>query len=127
VSEHVLDASALLALIDGEPGAEAVERVLPDASMTTVNLAEVLAKLADRGVPDEQSFDAIAGLDLKLIDVGVPLARASARLRVETRSAGLSLGDRLCLALAELRQAPVLTADRAWAKLDLPLDIRVIR
>lgn len=127
MSEVVLDASALLAVLGNEPGAEAVEPVLADAVMTTVGLAEVLAKLVERGVPEHEGNDAVAGLDVALVDVDVPLARASARLRAATRPAGLSLGDRLCLALAELRQVPVLTADRAWATLGLPLDIRVIR
>lgn len=127
MSEVVLDASALLAVLDDEPGSDVVASVLTHALMTTVNLAEVLTKLGERGVPEAQSFDAIEGLNLRLVDVDVPLARASARLRAGTRRAGLSLGDRVCLALAEQRRAPVLTADRAWAKLGLSLDIRVIR
>lgn len=127
MSEVILDASALLTVLRREPGAEVVEPVLADALMTTVNLAEVLAKLVERGVPEAEGFDAVAGLDVALVDVDIPLARASARLRPRTRSAGLSLGDRMCLALGELRQVPVFTADRAWAELGLPLDIRVIR
>lgn len=127
MSEFVLDASALLAVLEGEPGAEIVEQALPAALLTTINLAEVLTKLAERGVPEAEGFAAVGGLDLGLVDVDVTLARASARLRAGTRRAGLSLGDRICLALAEQRALPVLTTDRAWATLGLPLDIRVIR
>lgn len=127
MSSVVLDASAVLAVLGNEPGAEMVERVLADAWMTTVNFAEVLTKLVDRGVPETEGFDAVAGLDFALVEVDVALARASAALRTGTKEAGLSLGDRMCLALAELRQVPVFTADRAWAGLGLPLDIRVIR
>ncbi len=127
MSEAVLDASALLAVVQGEPGAQAVEPFLANGLMTTVNMAEVLAKLVDKGVPEAEGFSAIAGLGLRLVDVDRALARASARLRASTRRAGLSLGDRVCLALAEQLALPVLTTDRAWAGLGLSLDIRVIR
>jgi PIN domain nuclease of toxin-antitoxin system len=127
VSEVVLDASALLAVLRRERGADVVEAVFPNTVMSTVNLGEVLSTLVDKGVAEQDGFAAILGLDLKFVSVDVGLTRASARLRENTRRAGLSLGDRVCLALAEQRGVPVLTADRAWAKLGLPLDIRVIR
>jgi ribonuclease VapC len=127
MNEVVLDASALLAVLQGEPGAESVEPVLRSAFMTTVNLAEVLAKLVDRGVPEPEAFAVVVGLGLHLVDVGRDLARASAKLREGTKRLGLSLGDRVCLALGEHLGLPVVTTDRAWAKLGLAVDIRVVR
>ena len=127
MSRAVLDASAVLAMLQGEAGAEAVEAVIPDAVMTTVNLGEVLQKLIDSGAPEPEAFDAVAGLGISFVDVDVELVRGSDRLRESTRKAGLSLGDRVCLALGERLDLPLLTTDRAWVGLGLPLKVQVIR
>lgn len=87
----------------------------------------MLQKLIDSGAPEPEAFDAMAGLGIAFVDVGVELVRGSARLRTTTRKAGLSLGDRLYLALGEQLDLPLLTADRAWAGLGLPLKVQVIR
>ena len=127
MSKAILDASALLALLRRESGADKVEAVVPDAAISTVNLGEVLGKLVDYGMPEALAFSAIGGLGISFMNVDVALARSSARLREITRRAGLSLGDRICLALGEQLDLPVLTADRAWAGLGLPLQVHVIR
>ena len=127
MSKAILDASALLALLRRESGAEKVEAVVPDAVISTVNLGEVLGKLVDYGMPEALAFSAIGGLGISFMNVDVALARSSARLREITRRAGLSLGDRICLALGEQLDLPVFTADRAWAGLGLPLQVHVIR
>ena len=127
MSRAVLDASALLAMLQGEPGADAVEEVVPDAVMATINLGEVLQKLVDAGAPEPEAFAAVAGLGISFVGVDVELARGSARLRHDTRQAGLSLGDRICLALGEKLDLPLLTTDRAWAGLGLALKVHVIR
>ena len=127
MSKAILDASALLALLRRESGSEKVEAVVPDAVISTVNLGEVLGKLADYGMPEALAFSAIGGLGISFMNVDVALARSSARLREITRRAGLSLGDRICLALGEQLDLPVFTADRAWAGLGLPLQVHVIR
>jgi ribonuclease VapC len=127
VGKAVLDASALMALVRREQGADVVASVIPDAVMTTVNLAEVLAKLTDQGAPEAEAFAAVSGLGIEFVEVDLSLARASARLREQTRKAGLSPGDRICLALGERLDLPVLTVDRAWAGLGLPLTVHVIR
>lgn len=127
----VLDASALLAYVFGEPGADVVEQQLSESVMHTVNWAEVLSKLAERGLTPE---DALAQMDeagitqLLRIDPGTPTDAAEvARLRPLTRTGGLSLGDRYCLALGHRLQIPVVTADQAWIRLALDLDIRCVR
>ena len=116
-----------MALLRREQGADEVAEVLPDAAMAIANLAEVLGKLVDYGVPEPEAYAAVSGLGIAFVGDDLELARTSARLRLRTRSAGLSLGDRICLALGERLKLPVLTAGRAWARLDLPLTVHVIR
>jgi ribonuclease VapC len=129
----VLDASALLAHLRREPGSDAVtDAIGRGATISAVNLAEVLSRAGDRGADPE-------GLAGDLTEAGLlhgavvvePFtaedAAAVARLRSATRGAGLSLGDRACLALGERLEAPVLTADRAWSELDVSVDVLVFR
>ncbi len=123
----VLDASAILALLIGEPGAEAVREHIPDSVASAVNVAEVAAKLADHGVKDSEIREIIGALGIEVAPCDADLAFASATLRRQSRKAGLSLGDRMCLALARLRDLPALTADKRWLDLDLGVEIRSIR
>jgi PIN domain nuclease of toxin-antitoxin system len=125
----MLDASAVLALLHAESGADAVYQAMTSGQcgISSVNLAEVAARLSDRGVPPEVVQESLASLGLETLDFRLPHALRSGTLRSMTRASGLSLGDRACLATAEIEGAGVLTADRAWAALDLGLDIRVIR
>ena len=92
-----------------------------------MNLAEVVAKLVERGGADDEIRAAIDGLRLDVRDFDVDLAHATGSLRRTTRSQGLSLGDRACLALARSLGLPALTADRTWLDLGLGVDVRVIR
>lgn len=127
MSKVVLDASAVLALLGGEPGADIVGACIPDAALSTVNVAEIGAKLADRGMAAGDVRSAIGTLGLEIVMFDEDAAYASAAMRGRTRPLGLSLGDRACLALGTTRNLPVLTADRSWAGLDLGVEIRVIR
>lgn len=130
----VLDASALLALMLEEPGAMRVSVALDQgAAISTVNWAEVLSRLVEVGGDTEAAArcalpvsDTGAG-GLTLVPFGDEHAREAARLRVKTRSLGLSLADRAALALARLRGLPVLTTARAWRSLRLAIKIEVIR
>ncbi len=110
----VLDASAVLALLFEEPGAEVVRAQLRTGVIGAANLAEVLAKLSDHGLPGTEAVRAVAILGLEVAPMTEAQARQSAELRPMTRAVGLSLGDRACLALAAELDAPVLTADRSW-------------
>jgi PIN domain nuclease of toxin-antitoxin system len=123
----VLDASALLAFLFGEPGHDRVQDSLDEACMSTVNLAEVLLRLARDEAPLELLGAHLARFDIEWVAFETIHAFQSATLWSVTRRAGLSLGDRACLALAIERGLPVLTADRIWAGLDLPIDVRLIR
>jgi ribonuclease VapC len=127
MAEVVLDASVLLAAILEEPGHEAVLELSDPALLSAVNLAEARSRLVDHGF-DRKAIDTSIGLfNMTIIDFDAELADISADLRPSTRSAGLSLGDRACLALAQKRGAVALTADRAWARIDVPVEIRVVR
>ena len=123
----VLDATALLALLHDEPGAEVVAEALPHSSISTVNLAEVIGKLVDSGLPEEDIRTALAGLGIEVIPFDDDLAYRTGLLRNVTSPYGLSLGDRACLALGLRLGQPVLTADRIWATLKVGVKIRVIR
>lgn len=123
----VADASAVIALLVGEPFTLFDPLRLPNASISTVNLSEVLARLEEIGMPENEVALAVATLSLRAIAFDEPQARAVARLRSVTRHAGLSLGDRACLALGEALGCPVVTADRAWGNLDVGLEIVLIR
>lgn len=126
MSDCVLDASAVLALLYAEPGVEAVQAALPGALLSAVNAAEVIAKLTERGVPADKAAAAVDWLGLDVVSFDLEQARLAGELRLITRAAGLSLGDRACLALARLRGLPAMTADSAWAKVP-GVDVIVIR
>ena len=113
----VLDASALLALLQNEAGAEVVADLLAVGAMSAVNLSEVVAKLMDHGVPPEEAREALDGLPIDVHSFDRDSAFAAGELRRVTRGAGLSFGDRACLALAARLGVAAVTADRAWALL----------
>ena len=123
----VLDASALLALLHDEPGAERVTEVLDGALITTVNWAEVVQKAVARGVSVEGMRSELSGAGLRFEPFSAAQAEIAGQLWLETRHLGLSLGDRACLALASDRALSVLTADREWSRLSTPIEIRQIR
>jgi ribonuclease VapC len=128
VAGPVLDASAVLAVIFDEAGADRVAAEIPGAEISAVNVAEVLTKLRDLGMPEATIAAILEGLQLTVIPFADAHAREAARLRAATRAAGLSLGDRACLATAALRGATALSADRAWARLpDLGVRIELLR
>jgi ribonuclease VapC len=123
----VLDSSALLALLFFEPGYERVAELVPQSWMTTVNLAEVLGRLARDGRPLDQMLEQLDQMGIAWIEFDRELAVGAAALLLPTAPFGLSLGDRACLALARLRGLPAVTADRAWAKLALGIRVEVVR
>ena len=130
----VLDASALLAYLGDEPGAEVVsEAIAGGAAISTVNLAEVLSHAAGRGsdpaaLVERMTERGLLGGAIAVEPFNTADAVETARLRPLTRQAGLSLGDRACIALARRLDAPALTADPAWAHAgDLAVQLQQIR
>ena len=126
-SEVVLDASALLALMKAEVGADRVAAVIDRAVIGTVNLAEVVAKFVREEIAIGVVREWIAALELDVRPFDRELAYAAGALLPATRGRGLSLGDRACLALARELGRTALTTDRAWRDLDVGVAIEVIR
>ena len=127
MAEVVLDASAVLAVLNGEPGAEAVWECLPGAHLSAVNAAEVAAKLVDGGLDAERAGQSLERLGARVVPFEAGDVVPVAHIRAATRSAGLSLGDRACLALAQRLGLPALTADRQWRDIQVDVDVRLIR
>ena len=129
----VLDASALLAYLHDEPGADRVTEALEHGcAISAANWAETLSKLADAGKgPDEVTTalreQGLLNAAIHVLAMDEEAAREVARLRPLTKKAGLSLGDRACLALGHLLRLPVLTTDRVWNDLGLDIDVVVVR
>ena len=123
----VLDASAVLALLANEQGAEAVEPHVPGGSISAVNLTEVVSKLLDRQIDELTARQVVRDLGLQVVSFNETAALVAAGLRLATKDAGLSLGDCACLALGLTLKCSVLTADRTWAGLNLGIDVAVIR
>ena len=123
----VLDSSALLCLLNGETGAERVAEALPSAAIGAVNFAEVVTKLRERGLSAEEVEEALGGFNLDVRPFTAVQAYATGHLRQATRSQGLSLADRACLALAVELGAPALTADQAWSKVKAGAAVEVIQ
>jgi ribonuclease VapC len=123
----VLDSSAVLAVLNAEPGAEAVAEVLTDALISTVNYSEIVAKLVERGSTPSQAQSALRAIALTAVDFDLALGVRTGELRAETKRRGLSLGDRACLSLAEREGVPAMTADRNWVGAVAKIEVRLFR
>jgi PIN domain nuclease of toxin-antitoxin system len=123
----VFDASAILALAVGEPGFDMVRPARPDAVVSAVNHLEVVSKLLQTGLDEaevrhflDEAFPRVVPLDRSQAD-------GAAKLHARSRELRLSYADCACLALAEARGFPVLTGDRKWTRIDLPVEVRLFR
>jgi ribonuclease VapC len=124
----VLDASALLALLNQEAGSETLTpELLSGAVISAVNLAEVHSKLVGRGLSPKDAWEAAVGPVREAHPFTLEHARLVGDLVAQTRPLGLSLGDRACLALGVTLKVPVYTADKSWKKLKVGASIHVIR
>ena len=125
----VLDASAVLAVVLEEPGADVVvEALRSGAAISTVNVAEVAARLHQDGWTESEVALVFGTLGIEVLPFGPEAALLSGRLRTTTRHLGLGLGDRACLATGRVEGCSVLTSDRSWQELDVAgIDVRCIR
>lgn len=126
-TEFVLDTSAILAIVNGEAGRELVVPVLLASKMSSVNFAEVITKLIEKGLSLDDARRQAEALIVTVIDFDQDQALQAGFLRKITTRRGLSLGDRACIALAMREKLPVMTADRVWTDLDLPVEVVLIR
>lgn len=122
-----IDASVALILYFRETGFETANAIAGGGIISTVNVAEVLSRLAREGAPAAGAMRELQRVDIEIVPFTLEHARTVAELTPLTRRLGLSLGDRACLALAMERGVAVATADRAWAGLELPVRVEVVR
>jgi PIN domain nuclease of toxin-antitoxin system len=127
MAEAVLDASAILALVRQEPGAEAVAQIIARSIVSTVNASEVVAKLVQKGVGPELAEEIVFGLPFETADFDRTMAAAAGKMWLRGSKAGLSFGDRACLALAEASGLPAITADQQWKRFVSAVGIRYVR
>lgn len=128
MNKVILDSSALLALIKGEKGAEKVEKLLGGIIMSTVNVSEVAAILAELSMTQDDCKFAIEPFLDSIIPFDTHQAYTAALLKNETKHKGLSLGDRACIALGITMELPIYTADKIWSELEIPsAQIHLIR
>lgn len=123
----ILDASAVLAFLQNEPGYDQVEAALPESIISSVNWAEVVQKSISANVDVKGLREDLEALGLRILPFTAEEAEIAAQLWQQTRQFGLSLGDRACLSVGMKLEAPVLTADRIWTTLNLPITVHSIR
>jgi ribonuclease VapC len=122
----VLDASAILAYLEEETGSREVEKLLDEAAVSAVNIAEVASKLAERGAPSDRIRQTIQALGVEVIPCDEAIAYRIGDLRSSSKALGLSLGDRACLATALQHNVRAITADRHWKTVKVGVRIHVI-
>ena len=126
MAEAVLDASAILAVLNSEPGAEQVAPLMETALVSVINEAEVIGRLVARGRSPEGAVNIVKALPYQLVELDRDLCRRAGAWWGVTKPQGLSLADRCCLALAEREGLPALTADTSWAEINLPVRVHLI-
>jgi PIN domain nuclease of toxin-antitoxin system len=126
MSDIVLDASALLALLKDEPGGAKVAEGLSASCISAVNHAEVVSYFIHAGMPASAVDAMLNPLPVAVIAADADLARLAGRLRASTAQAGLSLGDRFCLALAVRERLPAWTADRQWRAVSAQVGAEIV-
>jgi PIN domain nuclease of toxin-antitoxin system len=122
-----IDSSALLAYLYGEEGGSVVASALVDSCMSTVNLTEVIGKFVEHGMDANVAGGRLAASTIEFVPFTAYQAEVAAGLVVKAKPLGLSLADRACLALAIVKGVPVLSADRAWADLDVGVKVHLVR
>jgi ribonuclease VapC len=127
MTDVVIDSSAALAELNGEPGGEVVRALTGEAYLSAINYAEVIIKLIESGTPPDEAAVLAEALGYSVMTADQSRAAMAGKLHAQTRRTGVSLGDRFCLALAQELGLPALTGDRRWATLNIDVRITLIR
>jgi len=127
MTNYLLDSSAVLALLLQESGSEYVEARLDSAFISAINSCEVLTKLIQRGISFNDAKQQLALIVQGIIPFDESIAEIAAKLTTHTKTIGLSLGDRACLATGQALNYEIITADKVWKELKLPIKIKLIR
>ncbi len=122
----VMDASAIIAMLKGERGAAKVAAEIGGARVSSVNYAEVVSHFVHAGMPEREVDAMLDPLPLTVVPADKTLAQIAGRLRAATAEAGLSLGDRFCLALAQRDGLPAWTSDQNWKKIADTVEVKVV-
>jgi PIN domain nuclease of toxin-antitoxin system len=122
----IFDTSAFLAIINNEPGSEIAQQNISSAGMSTINIAEVITYLVRNGYTDNTNLQRIINL-IKPIPLETTIAIAAGKMVSITKTLGLSLGDRACLATAQSLQRPVYTADKKWSEIANQIGVQIIQ
>ena len=126
MTDAVLDASAVIALLKGERGASKVAKVVADSAVGVFNHAEVVSHFVHIGAPLEEIRIMLGALPYALVGADEVLGWEAGALRRVTARAGLSLGDRFCLALAKRMEVPAYTGDVAWKNIATDAGVKVV-
>jgi ribonuclease VapC len=127
MADWILDASAVLAYLMNEPGGDTIEPILSLSILSAVNAAEVTTKLIRNGLEPREAAELVRELDCVLVPVDASIGLRAGELAAITQQNGLSLGDRICLALAEQEGLTALTTDHGWIELGLDIKVSLIR
>lgn len=127
MNDIVIDASAILAMLKGEEGSDIVMQYLSHGLVSSVNLSEAATILIRDGMPKKETENILCEITHKIVEFTKEQAFIAAELYTKTHQKGLSFGDRACISLAQIKKLPVLTADKTWSKLKLPIKVELIR
>ena len=125
MNSFILDASALIAMLRAEPGGHRVAEEIGNARIGVFNYAEVVSHFIHAGMPEREVDAMLDPLPMHIVPADRALAQVAGRLRAVTAKAGLSLGDRFCLALAQREGLTAWTADTAWTVIADILAVRI--
>ena len=127
MNKFIIDASAVLVFLNQETGYREISKYMKNSAINSVNLSEVIGKLDDYGVLDRDIEKIIYNLGLEVVDFDFALAFQAGILKKKTKERGLSIGDRACIATGIIKKLPVITSDKIWIEIDLPVKIILCR